>query len=161
MEFSWIGLIMIVLMLAPNFIYFIAPVKNMPSNMKDAGVFFTICERIGQVGCFLIPVLFSRFDLDITNASIIWPILIIICIGIYYYLWLRYFINKAEFKYLFSSFMHIFGPMAVFPILAFAFMALWGSNIYMGIATIVFAIGHIANTMYTIKHYIGNKDNKE
>jgi hypothetical protein len=41
--------------------------------------------------------------------------------------------------------------MAIFPVFAFGFAALWGKSIYLGLAVIILAIGHFVNSWYTYK----------
>jgi len=75
----------------------------------------------------------------------------VICIVAYYGLWIRYVVVGRGFSSLFS-FISIPIPMAILPILAFGFIAMWGKSIWLGVASIVFAIGHIANSWYTYSY---------
>ncbi|MDF2685318.1 MAG: hypothetical protein K0S55_499, partial [Clostridia bacterium] len=123
-------------------IFFIKfPPKNAPSNMKEASPVFTLLERAGQAGCF-ISLIISKDYFRIDNINI-YLFLMLICIIFYYGLWIRYIIKGCDFYLLWKPFLFIPIPLAVFPVSAFAFAALWGNCIWLGIAAIILAVGHI------------------
>lgn len=150
MGFSMVGTVTAVLMLFPSIIFFIKfPPKNVPSDIKDAPTFFTILEKIGQASCFALMIASNDyFKLDNIN---IFMILMIICILIYYGIWIRYVVQGQEFYLIWKPFLFIPIPLAVFPVCAFGFAALWGKYIWLGIATVILAIGHCAVTWNSYK----------
>lgn len=148
MGFSLTGLIITASILLPNLLMIFLPPKEMPSKVKNAGVFFTIIERIGQGACFLLPV-FSKDYIEAANLGV-WFILAAVCVAFYYGLWVRYAL-KRDFGLLFAPLAFIPIPMAVFPVLAFAFIAVWIFSIWLGIAAVVLAVGHFANSWASYK----------
>ena len=118
----------------------------MSKEMKSAGLLFTIAERIGQGGCFLLPVM-SKDYFDKASFASVWLILLVVCILAYLLLWVRYYSKGREFSLLFAPFWFVPVPMAVFPILAFAFTAIWIKSVWIGIAVLIFAAGHIPNSL--------------
>lgn len=143
MGFSIVGTAIAVMILAPNMLMFILPPRNAPRGMKDAGVLFTALERIGQAGCFVLPVI-SKDWLDGRSVDA-WFILAALCIAVYWRLWIRYALRR-EFELLFTPLGFVPIPMAVFPVLAFAFVAVWGRSVWLGMAAAALAAGHIANS---------------
>lgn len=148
MGFSWIGLLITGVILLPNLLMIALPPKNTSEQVKSAGALFTTIERVGQAVCFLLPV-FSRGAIEAAGLSM-WLILAAVCIAVYYGLWIRYAV-KREFRLLFVPLWWIPIPMAVFPVLAFAFIALWIQSVWLGIAAIILAVGHFTNSWAAYK----------
>jgi hypothetical protein len=152
MGFSITGLIIAILIFAPNLLMLLFPAKNVPAELKDAGKLYTVLERIGQIGCILLLCLagdyFGHFAVNV------WLVLMVICIALYYGLWLRYVIKGQDFLLLFCPLLFVPVPMAVFPVLAFAFAAVAGQFLWLGIAVVLLAIGHFANSLHTYKQSI-------
>ena len=149
MGFSIIGLLIAIFILIPNLLFVIFPPKNIPDGLKDAGIIFTLLERIGQVGCIVILSI-SLHNYQNLNIDI-WFGLMVLCIIIYYSLWIRYVIKGHDFSLCFKPLMFLPIPMAILPVLAFVFAALWGKSIYLGIAVVLLAIGHFTNSWNTYK----------
>ena len=146
MGFSITGLLFAIIILAPNLLMIVLPPHNVPAELSDAGIVFTILERVGQIACLLILVISKT---NFQNRSIsLWFILSAICIACYYGLWIRYVATGRDFASLFNPVL-IPIPMAVLPVLAFGFMAIWGKSIWLGFADVLFAVGHIANSWTT------------
>lgn len=158
MGFSLIGLLITAIILLPNLLMIFLPPKEIPSKVKDAGVFFIIFERIGQVACFLLPVILKDYiesaDLDI------WFIIAAICVAFYYGLWIRYAL-KRNFALLFAPLAFIPIPMAVFPVSAFVFISVWIRSIWLGIAAVVLAVGHFASSWASYKSIKASRHDAE
>lgn len=149
MGFSIIGLCIATFIFLPNLLFIIYPPKNVPKELMDAGILFTVLERIGQVGCIVILVI-SKVNYQ--NISIDYCFtLMVLCIIAYYSLWIRYVIKGKDFSLCFKPLGFLPIPMAIFPVFAFGFAALWGKSIYLGIAVIILAIGHFVNSWHTYK----------
>jgi hypothetical protein len=133
----------------PNLFFFIFPPKNIPAHLRDGGIFLNLLEHGGRIaffGLFLFtptqtqPLHFSPF---LTLTAIF-----LLC---YYALWIQYFRSHRDFRLLMASLFHIPVPMAVFPILALLFAALWLKAFPSIPALACFAIGHISNSLITEK----------
>lgn len=149
MGFSLIGLAISIIIFAPNLLAIILPPKDVP-KAKDAHIVFTILERLGQAGCMILPSISQAW---FANKPIdIWFILGALCIIAYYGLWIRYAVKGQYFSLLFKPLAFIPIPMAIFPVLAFGFAAIWGQSIWVGIAAAVLAIGHLVNSWHTYIH---------
>ncbi len=149
MEFSIIGLSIGVLIFLPNLLYIVFPPKNVPEGLKDAGIIFTLLERIGQVGCLAILIM-SKANYENIRIDI-WFVLMVLCIILYYSLWIRYVVKGQVFSLCFKPLLFLPIPMAIFPVFAFGFAAIGGKSIYMGIAVVLLALGHFVNSWHTYK----------
>jgi len=85
----------------------------------------------------------DRLRLGKFNA---WALLMLGCIVIYYGLWFRYLGSGREFASLWTPFLLIPIALAVIPVAAFGFAALWGRAPLLGAATAILALGHITVT---------------
>ncbi len=149
MGFSLIGTLIAIAIFIPNLLIVKFPPNNAPKDSKDAGIIFTALERIGQVGCIVILVI-SRENFK-TSTINIWAVLMVICILMYYFLWIRYVTKGKEYKLLWDSLYFIPIPMAFFPVGAFLFAAILGKSIWLGILVIFLGIGHFANSWHSYK----------
>lgn len=150
MGISITGLLVAAFIFIPNLLFVIFPPKNVPNELNDdVGIIFNVLERIGQVGCLLILGI-SKDNYE--NVSIdLWLILMILCIIAYYILWVRYIVRGQVFSLLFKPLVFLPIPMAIFPVFAFVFAALWGNSIYLGILVALLAVGHFVNSWHTYK----------
>ena len=104
-----------------------------------------IPERLGQFGCFLIPLFYG-----ITISST-WEILAAAGMGmalaVYYAGWGRYLRQCNQHRLLFSPLWHIPVPMAVAPVLYFLLSAVILHAWTMALAALVLGAGHIPITL--------------
>lgn len=149
MGFSVPGTIIAAAMLLPNIFYLFFPPQNVPQGKRDAGLFFTILERIGEIA--LIVLLIVSHDAFENKAINIWAILMIVCIAVYYVLWLRYFLKGRQSALLTRPLLAFPIPMAVFPVFAFAFASVWGNSFLLLAAAAVFTLGHIPNSLHNAR----------
>jgi hypothetical protein len=147
MSLSLPGLLIVLAILAPNLLMFLLPPKGMPSDLKDAGPAFTVMERIGQAGCFVLPALLGG-GLN-GRACGLWLPLIGACVLVYWALWARYAWRGHTFRLLFEPVLGIPVPMAVVPVAAFGLEAVRTRSVWLGAAVLLLAVGHLANSWNT------------
>ncbi|MBU3146929.1 hypothetical protein [Clostridium sp. CF012] len=152
MGISWKGIIIVALVLLPNILFAIFPPNNILANIEDGGMVINILEHGTQIIYFIVLVSTTK-NSKVNYGSILF-IGMVICLLVYYILWVRYFINGREYSLLFDTVMHIPLPMAVFPILFLLFAALWFQNISLTILIGLFAVGHIINSYTTYKQLL-------
>lgn len=150
MGFSVTGLIIALAIFLPSILLGIVAPKGMPAGgVKDAGGMIVLLERLGQIGCLALTVMagshFAR------SALSIWLVLMVLCIAGYYALWGRYLAKGRLLVWLYRPWGILPVPMAVLPVLAFSLAALWGRFLLLGIAAMVLAAGHIANSLHIYK----------
>lgn len=147
---SWEGVNIAALILAPNLLYFVLPVLNMPKDAGSAGLVFSILENIGRFGVIAILCV-TKFGMVNT-----WSLVMAFSLCIYYGLWVRYFLKGRDYKWLFAPLFIVPIPMAVFPIIAIGSAAIWAKSIWLGLAVILFAVGHVANSWHTFIYLTKN-----
>ncbi len=155
MGFSITGILIAAFIFSPNLIFVVFPPKNVPEGLKDAGILFTAMERAGQAGCLVILVI-SKANFQNLPLNI-WFILMALCVISYYCLWTRYAVKGQDFLLAFKPFLFLPIPMAVLPVLAFGFAAIWGNSIYLGSAVVLLAAGHFTNSWNTYKLLLQNQ----
>lgn len=152
MGFSYMGLIVVCVILLPNLLFMAFPPKNVPEGLKDENILLTVMERAGQVGFIIIPIISYRYFSGIDFN--IFPGIMIFSAIMYYGLWIRYFVRGREFCLLFKPLGFIPVPMAVFPIIYMIFAAIWLQHMWMGAAAVVFAVGHYFNSRKSYRYTI-------
>ncbi|WP_339317674.1 hypothetical protein [Paenibacillus sp. FSL R10-2734] len=150
MGFSLLGTIMALIILAPSLLIIKFPPENVPAGVRDTGPVYTILERVGQLGCIGILAI-SKDSFQHVKFGI-WATLIILFIAVYYGLWIRYIVKGRQFKLLWDPLGFIPIPMAVLPVCAFGLAAIWGKSIWLSIAVVCLAIGHLANSWHSYQY---------
>ena len=142
--FSYIGLILLVLILAPNVVF----TRFGPTDMItfEENRVLVILERVGQALCFALVLLFDDFNLRRGGLWLLWLGGAFLCVILYLICWGRYYAGNHEMRDLHRSFLGIPLPMAVLPTAAFLLLSVYGSVIWLLLAGVLFGIGHIWNT---------------
>jgi hypothetical protein len=154
MGFSVLGTIIAVITMLPSltFFVFLPPVNKPHAPQKSGPLPLTVLERIGQAAC-LIVLIISR-DYFNTRKWDIWLTLCIVCLLIYYGLWIRYVARGRDYALLWKPLLFIPVPMAVFPAAVFIFAAIWGQSVWLGIAAALFASGHIPISLQNFRQSV-------
>lgn len=142
--FHPLSLLIPLMILLPNLIFFRLGPQNMPSENNKTSI-FTVAEGIGRFGVILVPLFFSIHIQ--TTFEIISLIVMLLSLAVYYFGWLRYFRNNREYKLLFSPLMGVPVPLAISPFLYFLFAAVVMHSFYFFIFSVIFAVGHIPNSL--------------
>ncbi|WP_405175552.1 hypothetical protein MHI27_03145 [Paenibacillus sp. FSL H8-0261] len=150
MGFSLLGTLMALILLAPSLLMIKFPPENVPSGLRDAGPIYTLLERAGQLGCIGILAM-SQDNFQQVKLGVI-AVFIVLFIAIYYGLWIRYIVKGRQYKLLWDPLGIIPIPMAVLPVCAFGLAAIWGKSIWLSIAVVCLAIGHLANSWHSYKY---------
>jgi hypothetical protein len=150
MGFSIIGTVIAILILFPSIIFYtIFPPKNPSIKIKEVNGVFTVLERLGQASCLLFLIMSGNY-IRIDNINI-FTVFMVICIVIYYFLWVRYIISGRDTRLMLKPFLLVPIPGAVFPVCAFTFAALWGNVPLLSIASLILGIGHFTVSWNTYK----------
>jgi hypothetical protein len=150
MEFSLLGTLMALIILAPSLLMIKFPPENVPADVRDAGPVYTILERLGQLGCISVLVI-SKNNFQQVQFGII-AALIVLSIVVYYGLWVRYIVKGRQYNLLWDPLGFIPIPLAVLPVCAFGLAAILGKSIWLSIAVVCLAIGHLANSWHSYKY---------
>ena len=158
--FSYIGLIWLLMLLIPNFIF----IKNKPKDYENISVgenkFLLALERAGEFIVTPTALIFSDFNFKGWNFWCAVLIVSFICMLLYELFWIRYF--KSE-KTMSDFYRGIFGiPVsgAALPVAAFFLLGIYGGNGLMLLGTIIFGVGHIGIHLAHRKQVLGARKKK-
>lgn len=153
MGFHFRGLIITLLILLPNLFFFLIPPRHIPESLSKAPVWLTVLERIGQIGCFAMPLVFGK---QIARQPIdFWVALMALCLLIYYICWIRYFAGGRDFSLLYTPLWIIPVPMALFPVIYFLLLGLWVLSPLFLIPAALLALGHMGVSLHMYSQIVG------
>ncbi|MNO15002.1 hypothetical protein D3C76_46550 [compost metagenome] len=143
MGFSLLGTIIAAIILLPSIIFFIKfPPGNDAEQTSRLPKIFQMLEKIGQIGCILSLIISKDFFL--AETANYFTLLMIVCIALYYALWIVAAMKGGDLSVLLKPLVFIPIPGAVLPVCAFAFAALWGNCLWLGASALLLAVGHCA-----------------
>lgn len=140
--FSYVGLIFLVMLFAPNIIWSKNKPKEYDKYVKNENKILSVLERIGQVLVVCFSLIFTDFNIVFSSWAIILALAFIAMI-LYEIYWFRYFKSSRTMADMYSSFLGIPVAGATLPVIAFLLLGIYGKNIFLIIATIILGIGHI------------------
>lgn len=141
--FSYVGLVYLIMLMTPNLIW----AKNLPKDYEkfaaNENKVLLALERTGEVLSSCIVLIFTDFNL---RPWICWSWFLVVSFALmvlYVIFWIRYFRSEKTMKDFYSSILGIPVAGATLPVLAFMLLAIYGKNIFLGIAVLILGIGHI------------------
>lgn len=141
--FSYIGLIYLIMLMTPNIIW----TKNLPKDYekyaKNESKVLLAFEKTGEVLTTCIVLIFSDFNLRPWSCRSWFLPASFALMLLYEVFWIRYFRSEKTMKDFYSSILGIPVAGATLPVLAFMLLAIYGMNIFLGIAVLILGIGHI------------------
>ena len=138
-EFSWVALILLIMLFVPNIFWSRYPPKDYEKYSKNENKLFLTFERAGEV---LVSV-FSLFC-GVQFSSNLILIIIFVVMGIYELYWIRYFRSPKTMQDMVRDFLGIPLAGATLPVIAFLLLGILAENIFLVISTIILGIGHIS-----------------
>ncbi|MNZ94644.1 hypothetical protein D3C78_1137580 [compost metagenome] len=143
MGFSLLGTAIAIVILLPSIIFLIKfPPGHAAEEASKLPKTFGALEKIGQAGC-IISLVISK-DFFVMEQANFFTLLMIVCLVLYYALWIAYAMKGGDFSMMLKPLLFIPIPGAVLPVCAFVFAALWGQCWWLGISAIILAAGHCA-----------------
>lgn len=146
--FSYIGLIFLLMLIIPNFIW----IKKKPANYSDENEnkVLLIFERAGEALTVCCTLIFSDFNINKWSNWSWWLIASFVLMVLYEIWWVRYFRSERKLKDFYSSLLGVPVAGATLPVLAFFCLGIYGKVIWMIIAVVILGIGHIG---IHLQHY--------
>ena len=141
--FSYIGLIMLLMLFIPNFIWTKHQPKDYDKYVKNENKILLAFERIGQVVVTTSSLIFSNFNPQGWNLWCLVLILAMLNLVVYDIAWVRYFRSEKTMKDFYRGFLGMPLALATYPVIAFFLIGIYGGNIIMLIGSIILGIGHI------------------
>lgn len=141
--FSYIGLLYLILLFAPNIIW----TKNQPQDYEkyvgNENKILVMLERIGEVSACGIVLIFSDFNVGHISLWSVWLAVSLFMMLLYELYWIRYFKSQKTMQDFYSSFCGILVAGATLPVIAFLLLGIYGRNPFLIIAVCILGIGHI------------------
>lgn len=141
--FSYMGLIFIVMLMAPNLIW----TKNKPIDYDkyviNENKLLLVLERVGEVLVTCLALIFSDFNPGGISLWEIWLCAACVMMILYEAYWIRYFRSEKTMKDFYSSLLGIPVAGATLPVAAFLLLSIYGRNPFLLTAVVILGIGHI------------------
>ena len=155
--FSYIGLIMLLMLFIPNFIWTKHQPKDYDKYVQNENKVLLAFERIGQVVVTTSVLIFSNFNPKGWNLWCLVLILALLNLVVYDLAWVRYFMSEKTMKDFYRGFLGMPLALATYPVVAFFLIGIYGGNIIMVIGAVILGIGHIGIHKQHEKEVYGNK----
>lgn len=141
--FSYVGLIFLIMLFVPNIIW----TKYKPTDydkyvLKENKV-LTVFEKVGQVSVTSLCLIFSDFNVNALSWRLSFLCVAFLLMILYEIYWIRYFKSERRMADMYSSLLRIPVAGATLPVLAFAFLAIYGMNVFLAVAVVILGVGHI------------------
>lgn len=151
-EFYPINLWMIVAILIPNLLFLVFPPIHVPTQMPRDITFswriILICEKVGQMCIFVLP-LFWKIKVSDKTPYVLAGMVVFLLI--YYVGWTRYILSGRSYRLLFDKLLGMPLPLAISPVIYFALGALLLESWTLMMGTLILAIGHIPESYRQLK----------
>ena len=141
--FSYVGLIMLLMLFIPNFIWTKNQPKDYEKYSKNENKVLLAFERIGQFIVTPAALLFSSFNFHGFNYWSAVLILALLNLVVYDIAWIRYFKSEKTMQDFYKSFLGMPLALATYPVIAFFLLGIYGGNIIMILGAVILGIGHI------------------
>ena len=141
--FSYMGLVFLIMLMVPNLFWTKNQPKDYDKYVVNENKVLLILERTGEVAVSVLCLIFSDFNVRMIDS---WSILLLaafILMILYEIYWVRYFTSNKTMEDFYSSLLGIPVAGATLPVMAFFLLAIYGKNIFLGIAVVILGIGHI------------------
>lgn len=129
------------MLIVPNLIW----MRNKPAGYSPEGesCFLVWMERAGQVCVTASALMFSDYNWKPASGWSVWLFLSFFLMLCYEFWWIRYFHSLKRLRDFYSSLFGIPVAGAVFPVMAFFLLGIYGKVIWMILSAILLGIGHI------------------
>lgn len=140
LRFSILGLLIFMLPMLINFVYFVLPPMNETTQTNNVNKYIELVEQVTRI-LYAIAICILVSDKKINVKS---PLLYIglVFLILYYIVWIRYFVGGRDVTLLSKSFLGIPMPLAIFPVLYYLCEAAVLHNYIAVILMIIFGIAH-------------------
>ena len=141
--FSYIGLIWLIMLFVPNFIWTKNKPKDYEKYVVNENKLLLALERAGKLIVTSVALIFSDFNFKGWNFWCAVLIISFLCMVLYEIFWVRYFESEKTMKDFYRNLFGIPVAGATLPVVAFFMLGIYGGNGLMLLGSILFGIGHI------------------
>lgn len=145
-EFSFVGLIFLIMLFVPNILWSRCPPKDYEKFSEKENKILLALERIGQIFVSALSLFCGvKFSFDMT-------LIIAFILMIFYEMyWVRYFRSPKTMDDMYENFLGIPLPGATLPVVSFLLLGICAENIFLVMFSIILGIGHIG---IHLEHYL-------
>lgn len=140
--FSWVGVIFLLMLFAPNIIWSRNPPIGYEELSRSESRTLLVFERVGQVAACITAVVFVC-PYGFSMPWLLWLLAALLLMGLYEVAWVRYFKNGAELTDMYAPLGFIPVPLATLPVLALLLIGLWRQSPFTIASAVILGIGHI------------------
>ena len=158
--FSYIGLIWLIMLLIPNFIWTKKKPQNYEKLVEGENKVLLILERVGQFIVTPVALMFSDFNYKGWNFWAVVLLASFLCMVLYEVWWIRYFQSEKTMKQFYRGILGIPVAGATLPVIAFFLLGIYGGNILMLFGAALLGAGHIGIHLQHRKEVYGPKPKK-
>ncbi len=159
--FSYTGLIWLIMLFVPNFIWTKNKPKDYEEYVQNENKVLLIFERAGEFIVTPATLIFSDFNYKGWNFWLPVLGLSFLCMVLYELFWVRYFKSEKTMKDFYSSFCGIPVAGASLPVIAFFLLGIYGGNILMLTGAVILGVGHIGIHLQHHREVYGPKEKKK
>ena len=141
--FSYVGLIFLVMLFVPNLLWTNNKPNDYDKYAANENKVLALLERIGEIAVTCLVLIFSDFNLRQPSVWMIWLLLACVLMVLYEVYWIRYFRSLKTMRDFYNSLLGIPVAGASLPVMGFLCLGIYGKNIFLIVAVIVLAVGHI------------------
>ena len=141
--FSYVGLIFLIMLMAPNLIWTKNQPKDYDKYARNENKVLLVMERTGEVAVTSLSLIFSDFNPKRISAWEIWLLAASVLMILYEIYWIRYFRSEKTMRDFYSSLLGVPVAGATLPVLAFLLLSIYGRNPILLAAVVILGIGHI------------------
>lgn len=141
--FSYIGLIWLLMLLIPNFIWTKNQPKDYEKYVAHENKVLLALERCGEFIVTPIALIFSDFNFKGWNFWLTVLVISFLCMILYEIYWIRYFKSEKTMKDFYRGILGIPVAGATLPVIAFFLLGIYGGNILMILGSYILGVGHI------------------
>ena len=141
--FSYIGLIFLILLMAPNLAWTNHQPKDYEKYVVNENKVLLGFERAGEVLVTCLALIFSDFNVGVIRPWSLWLLAACVLMVLYEAYWIRYFRSSQTMVDFYSSLLGVPVAGATLPVLAFFCLAVYGRNPFLLAAVVILGIGHI------------------
>ena len=140
--FSWIGLVFLIALFAPNIAW---ARSERPIGYSDAGEnpALAVLEHLGQVTCTVIVLIVADTNPGPWSAWSWWLLSAVALMVIYELAWIRYFRSSRTTDDFYRPLGPLPVPLAVLPCAAFLLLGIYGRAVPLIVAALILSVGHI------------------
>lgn len=141
--FSYIGLLFLIMLTAPNLLWTKNKPKDYDKYAANEKKVLLAMERIGEAAVSCLALIFSDFNVQGVSTWGIWLLAACTLMILYEVYWIRYFKSAKTMRDFYSSLLGIPVAGATLPVAAFFLLGIYGRNPLLIVAVVMLGIGHI------------------